>query len=257
MKTQPVFISYSRKNELTAQKLAAELGTHGIKTWIDRKDLVPGALWETEIERAIKDAHAVITCLSEEAVSSTGYFQKELRIALDMEKRHPLGAIYIIPILLDGCRIPEHLSHLHAIPYQPGRSEDLELLLKALGHRREQTIAPGEAADDNETIPRDYYSIVQTIEPMMQEALDSLDTEDRDILVMGYSLWSEGFEIRSHVKFDSEADKAHRIHQARRRFSRALEAQLLKANDSLRDKEESLRAQEKMLASILEYFQNL
>jgi hypothetical protein len=64
-----------------------------------------------EISTAVRQSDAVIVCLSTGSVEKTGYVQKELRRVLDAAEYQPEGRIFLIPVRLEPCRVPEHLSH--------------------------------------------------------------------------------------------------------------------------------------------------
>jgi hypothetical protein len=88
------------------------LSNSGCDIWLDEKKLLPGQDWDMEIKRAIHDADAVIVILSKNSVDKEGYVQKELKLALDTYEEKPEGAIYLIPALLEECKIPDKLKHL-------------------------------------------------------------------------------------------------------------------------------------------------
>jgi hypothetical protein len=76
--------------------------------WLDHEELEAGQDWEYEIRKAIRNSDVVIICLSQQ-FNQRGYRQKELRIALDEALRIPEGQIFIIPVRLEECSVPESL----------------------------------------------------------------------------------------------------------------------------------------------------
>lgn len=86
-----------------------------------------------EIKRAVRNCDVVITCLSSTAVGKRGYMQREIRAALEVAQEQPEGIIFLIPLRLDECDLPEQLKHLHRVDfYEEG---GYERLVKALQHR--------------------------------------------------------------------------------------------------------------------------
>ena len=78
-----VFISYSRKDGVIANRVVRDLQTTGINVWLDHDRLTPGtADWEREIRRAITASKGVIYLASEDATASE-YVRDELTIARD------------------------------------------------------------------------------------------------------------------------------------------------------------------------------
>jgi hypothetical protein len=75
--------------------------------WFDEKDLLPGQNWRTEIQRAITNSRVLIACLSWDSIGKEGYVQTELRTALSAYADRPPGSIFIIPLKLDDCEIPD------------------------------------------------------------------------------------------------------------------------------------------------------
>lgn len=49
-------------------------------------------------------------CLSNKSVTKEGYVQKEIKLALDLADEKPEGVIFIIPVKLDDCAVPHHLT---------------------------------------------------------------------------------------------------------------------------------------------------
>jgi hypothetical protein len=50
-----IFISYAREDLETAKKLRDDLEKAGIKTWLDKEDLLPGQKWRTIISKEIRE----------------------------------------------------------------------------------------------------------------------------------------------------------------------------------------------------------
>lgn len=107
-----VFLSYAPDDRTTVQHLYHRLRDDGFQPWMDREDLLPGQDWKIEIRKAIRQSGAVVVCLSSRAVTRSGQFQREMKQALEVYEEQPEGTIYLIPIKLDACDIPEHLRPL-------------------------------------------------------------------------------------------------------------------------------------------------
>jgi hypothetical protein len=82
----------------------------GISPWLDEIDLLPGQKWRDEIPKAVRSSHAILICLSSQAVNKEGYIQKEIVYALDVAQEKPEGTIFLIPIRLEECDVPERIS---------------------------------------------------------------------------------------------------------------------------------------------------
>ncbi|MBE9070916.1 pentapeptide repeat-containing protein [Leptolyngbya cf. ectocarpi LEGE 11479] len=87
--------------------LYERLKQKGYQPWLDQKDLLPGQQWREEIPKAIKNSDIFVACLSHQSVAKQGYIQREFRMALNQCADKPPGTIYLIPLKLDQCKIPE------------------------------------------------------------------------------------------------------------------------------------------------------
>ena len=57
----------------------------------------------------------VIVCLSREFNKQHGYRYEELKIALEKANLLDTGDVFIIPVRLEKCDMPESLRHLHRV----------------------------------------------------------------------------------------------------------------------------------------------
>ena len=124
------FVSYAREDQAVVKEIIKELNDHGVLTWFDENELMPGDHWERKIEEAIEKSENVIVFFSGKTLERSGYKNKEIRYILDQAKYRPLGARYIIPVLLDDCKPPHEFKELHWLSH--GRSGWLEKLVNVL-----------------------------------------------------------------------------------------------------------------------------
>lgn len=69
--TDPIFISYSRRDTETMRRVAYFLRDQGYKVWVDNEKLIPGTpAWEEAIEKGIKQAFAIVVLLSPDSKDS-------------------------------------------------------------------------------------------------------------------------------------------------------------------------------------------
>ena len=109
-----VFLCHSSGDKERVRQLYHQLTADGVRCWFDEEDLLPGQDWESEISKAIRRCRFVLACISNSSISKTGYVQKELRLALDVADEQPDGSIFLIPVRLEECEIPDRLKRLHA-----------------------------------------------------------------------------------------------------------------------------------------------
>lgn len=127
-----VFLCHSSNDKSTVRALYQRLRSDGFDPWLDEEKLLPGQDWDREIRIAVRNSEVVIVCLSKGSITKRGYVQKEIRLALDVADEQPEGAIYIVPIKLEECAVPETLSRLHWINLF--EKDGYERLSRALHH---------------------------------------------------------------------------------------------------------------------------
>jgi hypothetical protein len=110
-----IFLSYAREDGEQVAELYQQLTDAGFAPWMDTKDILPGQNWKYHTNKALKQSDLVIVCLSVVSVVKRSEIQKEIRIALDRLNEKLDSDIYIIPVRLDDCDVPESLSHIQWI----------------------------------------------------------------------------------------------------------------------------------------------
>jgi hypothetical protein len=128
-----VFLCHSKEDKEKVRELYNLLVVQpDIKPWFDEEDLLPGIEWDLEIERTVRNADVVIVCLSKKSLTKDGYIHKEIRLALDTAERKPDGTIYIIPLILEECVVPERLSRWQWMDYHNKSENQFDKLMEAL-----------------------------------------------------------------------------------------------------------------------------
>ena len=115
--------------------LYSRLRREGVDVWLDKEKLLPGADWEYEIRKAVREADVVVVCLSTQ-FNQAGFRQKEVRIALDSAMEKPEGEIFIIPARLEECDTLERLEKWHWVDLF--ESDGFQRLMMALRLRAER-----------------------------------------------------------------------------------------------------------------------
>ena len=107
-----VFLCHAHSDKDTVKALYARLKREAVDVWLDKEKLLPGADWEYEIRKAVRESDVVIVCLSKQ-FNQAGFRQKEVRIALEEADKKPEGEIFIIPARLEECDNLDSLSRWH------------------------------------------------------------------------------------------------------------------------------------------------
>ena len=110
-----VFLIHAHRDTESVHKLYQRLARDGINAWLDVERLQPGQDWQHEIRRAILKSDVVIVCLSRGFDKQQGFRHEELKIALEKVKLLPEDEVFIIPVRLEKCEMPESLRNLHRV----------------------------------------------------------------------------------------------------------------------------------------------
>jgi len=126
MPEQAVFISYAREDLAAVQQIKAGLEAAGITTWFDIDRLEGGDDYDRKIQRNIARCSYFIPVISHNTERRhEGYFRREWSYALDRARNMADGALFILPVALDGVNaagatVPERFQALHATALQGG-----------------------------------------------------------------------------------------------------------------------------------------
>lgn len=112
-----IFLCHASEDKNKVRELYRRLSKDGYAPWLDKENLLPGQEWAVEIPKVVKFSDIVIVCLSNQIETKTGYIQKEIRIALDAAEERPEGSIFIIPLRLEECSVPERLQRWQYVDY--------------------------------------------------------------------------------------------------------------------------------------------
>lgn len=131
-----VFLCHASSDKPVVRELYQRLVEDGVDAWLDSERLIPGQNWQVEIPNAVRDSDVVLVCLSENSINKEGYVQKEIIFALDKALEMPEGRIFLIPIRLDVCEVPQRLSSYQWVDLFS--QNGYERLMLALTKRAEQ-----------------------------------------------------------------------------------------------------------------------
>ncbi len=106
-----IFLCHSSKDKPKVKQYYERLKAEKwIVPWLDVEQLLPGMDWDKEIKSAVKSSNVVLVFLSKFSIGKEGYVQKEIKQALDVADEKPYGTIFIIPLRLEDCEVPDRLT---------------------------------------------------------------------------------------------------------------------------------------------------
>ncbi len=128
-----VFLCHAHKDQEAVHNLYTRILENGIHAWLDTENLQPGQDWQHEIRKALLTCDVILVCLSREFNKQHGYRHEELTLALEKAKLLDKDEIFIIPVRLEKCEMPESLRHLHRVDlFGAGGYKKLILSLRTL-----------------------------------------------------------------------------------------------------------------------------
>lgn len=107
-----IFLCHGSEDKPAVRELYQKLHSLGANPWLDEEKLLPGQNWHREITKAVREADIVVICLSKRSVNKSGYVQREIKFALDVADEKPEGTIFLIPVKLEECHIPDRLRNI-------------------------------------------------------------------------------------------------------------------------------------------------
>ncbi|MBS1211678.1 MAG: hypothetical protein H6R26_294 [Proteobacteria bacterium] len=112
-----VFLCHASQDKPPVRELYKRLQADGFDPWLDEEKILPGQNWQLEIASALRRSDAVLVCLSQASTRKIGFVQKEIKDVLDLAELQPEEAIFIIPVRLDDCDVPNRLKHWQWVDY--------------------------------------------------------------------------------------------------------------------------------------------
>jgi TIR domain/Sulfatase-modifying factor enzyme 1 len=173
--TKPIqiFLCHASEDKAAVEAIYERLKALGYQPWLDKKDLLPGQRWRSEIPKAIRAADYILICLSKTSVAKRGYVQDEFKLALEVLRQIPDGTIYAIPVRLNECAIPEQFSDLHWCNLF--EADGFEYLLRALQAGRpfpEFVVATPQSTSLGHAIPvQPIHDVILARQPFEPETI--------------------------------------------------------------------------------------
>ncbi|MBI4623890.1 MAG: toll/interleukin-1 receptor domain-containing protein [Verrucomicrobia bacterium] len=119
MPDNAIFISYSREDLAAVQRLKAGLDAAGITTWFDLDRLESGDDYDRKIHQNIGRCSFFVPVVSASTQRrQEAYFRREWSYAVDRARNIAEGAVFILPVCIDGTTeadalVPEKFKALH------------------------------------------------------------------------------------------------------------------------------------------------
>jgi hypothetical protein len=105
-----VFLCHGSEDKEQVRVLYSRLKAADCHPWLDEVDILPGKKWESEIRKAVRECDIILVCLSAKSADREGFVQKEIKVALDRADEMPPDRIFLIPVRLEDCQVPDRLK---------------------------------------------------------------------------------------------------------------------------------------------------
>lgn len=168
-----IFISYCNEDGDFAENLRGRLESDSFKVWTDNS-LTCGDDWRAKIDKAIRDASALIVIMTQEAKASE-YVTYEWAFALGAD-------IPVIPVKLKETVLHPRLESLHYLDFTKHKARPWADLIKAIKEKQDQSpkTCPSSVSEDERTCTIEIPEGTPRILNKAIEALDSFNPEERE-----------------------------------------------------------------------------
>src|SRR5690349_2927085 len=102
-----VFLCYAREDFERVHALYSLLKGLGLRLWFDKYSVDGGDFWKNKVEKAVRNSDFFIATFSKTSVRKKGFVQREYKLAMDTLAERPTGDIFLIPVRLDDCELPD------------------------------------------------------------------------------------------------------------------------------------------------------
>jgi formylglycine-generating enzyme required for sulfatase activity len=203
---QQIFLAHASEDRSQVRALYGLLVSLGAAPWMAPDSIDVGRPWASEIERAIRASRFVIACLSPHSIQKRGYVQREFRLALDLCAEMPGSEIFLMPLRLQPCEVPDiqvGRVSLRDLQWKDAfAAESLVSLMSVLGMMSDQ-YARGLSTDYSAMVDNDFARALLEVYGDSCSILTALNPEPRSITIHdtgGIGMPPPGAEAPSFIR---------------------------------------------------------
>ncbi|HJQ33434.1 MAG TPA: TIR domain-containing protein [Pyrinomonadaceae bacterium] len=112
-----IFLAYQNEDRKRVEDLFHKLTAKGFIPWMDVYSAAKGK-WEPQGQKAIGESDFFLACFSPGSLrKKQSVFRKELKLALKIQEELFIGEVFIIPVKLTDCEIPEEFWQFQYVNY--------------------------------------------------------------------------------------------------------------------------------------------
>lgn len=124
-----IFIAHASEDKKIVQKLADDLLNRGLLVWFDKWEIKVGDSLVEKINQGIKDSSFMAIVLSKNSIEKP-WFKKEINAGFMKELENK--GVYLLPLLLEECKIPPLLTDKKYANFTSSYENGLSELLASL-----------------------------------------------------------------------------------------------------------------------------
>ena len=126
----PIFISYSHANKEAVDEFVGELKSRrpGLRVFVDRLELRPGAAWQQHIFESLEDSRKVICVLTPEYLQSK-VCKEEFHMAALRHREAEDGVM--LPLYLRSAELP---IYMRVVQHEDAREGEPAKLVRSVDH---------------------------------------------------------------------------------------------------------------------------
>lgn len=216
-----LFLAHAKEDKAIVREIFKRLSDLGFDPWLDEVKLLPGQTWRSEISKAIRNSDAFLACLSKTAVSKVGYLNREFKEALEVADEQPEGKIFIIPVRLEQCEVPDRFRDIQWVDYF--KPSGFTLLLESLRALARWLGQPETGANlDNPTLSIASKSSASKEARILQGEKTAAENLTRlavelikenrmpEVRQLYKARWNELATLRTNIAFDGELSAAEK-----------------------------------------------
>ncbi|MGD2091059.1 MAG: TIR domain-containing protein [Candidatus Aminicenantes bacterium] len=184
-----VFISYSRKDLRSAQKLEKIFQAEGLRVWRDQESIYAGEQWPKAIGQAIENESIFLLLWSKHSADSH-FVEFEWNTALALKKT-------IVPVLLDNTQLPAALRAINGILFE-NTGKTIKKLLELMA------VSPPSPHRQN---PRVIHELSQIKEKSIEAVLNRVKTIYQQ---QGWHVYGNVYQVSAeniHLTSDQQSKK--------------------------------------------------
>jgi len=189
-----IFLCHASEDKPDVRSIYRRLNQAGFDLWFDEECLLPGHDWRQAIQGALRNSVAVVVCLSDKSVNKRGYVQREIRESLEIAAELPEGSLFIVPIRLSDCVVPESLRRWHYVNLY--ELTGFYKLVRALTVACPQCYSNGTLAAEVEQLSQ--LVVAARTEPSFPSAME-LCVRSRDVWDAFYSAYLRQATIKPEI----------------------------------------------------------